>query len=43
MAFITGIGADINSDADWAKFQKEMADMGLEDYRVFVQTAYDRQ
>ena len=43
MAFITGIGADINSDADWAKFQQEMADMGLEEYRVLVQTAYDRQ
>ena len=44
MEFITGVGgSDINSDADWAKFQKEMEDEGLEEYRKLVQTAYARQ
>ena len=43
MAFITGIGADINNDADWQAFQDEMVKMGLEDYQKLVQTAYDRQ
>jgi hypothetical protein len=43
MAYITGIGADINSDSDWAAFQKEMKDLGLDEYATLVQTAYARQ
>lgn len=43
MAFVTGIGADINSNADWAAFQKELEDLGLAEYHKYVQTAYDRQ
>ena len=43
MAYITGIGADINSDSDWAAFQQEMKDLGLDDYAKVVQTAYARQ
>ena len=42
--FVTGIGdgSNINSDADWAAFLAELEDMGLETYRDYVQTAYDR-
>ena len=43
MAFITGIGADINSDADWATFQSEMEKMGLQQYADLLQTVYERQ
>ena len=43
LAFITGIGADINNDADWNAFQQEMKDLGLEEYAKVVQTAYARQ
>ena len=43
MAFVTGIGADINSDADWAAFIKHMEDEGLAEYQKLVQTAYERQ
>jgi len=43
-AFITGIGDyDITKDADWEKFQKQMKEMGLDEYQKVVQTAYDRQ
>ena len=43
MNFITGIGADINSDTDWQKFLATLDEMGLDEYQNFVQTAYDRQ
>ena len=45
MAFITGIGdnADINNDAHWAAFLKQLEDEGLAEYQNYVQTAYDRQ
>ena len=43
MAFITGIGGDINSDTDWNNFQAKMAELGLAEYQNLVQTAYDRQ
>ncbi len=43
MAFVTGVGADINSDADWNAFLKELEDLGLAEYQKYVQTAYDRQ
>ena len=43
MAFVTGVGADINNDADWNDFQKQMEELGLAEYQKYVQTAYDRQ
>lgn len=43
MAYITGIDADINSDADWEAFQAEMIELGLEDYAFVVRTAYARE
>ena len=43
MAYITGIDADINSDADWNAFQAELLELGLEEYAFVVRTAYARQ
>ena len=39
----TGVGADINNDADWNDFQKQLEELGLAEYQKYVQTAYDRQ
>ena len=43
MAFVTGVGADINNDADWQDFQNQLKELGLDEYQKYVQTAYDRQ
>lgn len=43
MAFITGIGEDINDDASWNAFLAKLDEMGLAQYQNYVQTAYDRQ
>jgi putative aldouronate transport system substrate-binding protein len=39
--FCTGI-LDPNSDADWNNYLKELKDLGLDDFRNLVQTAFDR-
>ncbi len=43
MAFVTGIGADINDPADWDKFLATLDEMGMAEYQTLVQTAYERQ
>lgn len=41
--FIRGDGKDINNDADWNAYLKELNDMGLEKVVKQDQAAYDRQ
>ena len=42
--FITGSGGkDINNDADWAEFHREMKEEGYEDLLAMYQRCYERQ
>ena len=40
--FITGEGKDIDNDADWNAYVKQVTDLGLDDLTKVYQTAYDR-
>ena len=40
--FITGEGKDIDSDADWNAYVKQVTDLGLDDLTKVYQAAYDR-
>lgn len=42
-AFVTGVGADVNDDKQWADYLKQLDTLGLEAYANYVQTIYDRQ
>lgn len=39
--FVTGV-LDPNSDKDWNNYLAELKKLGLEDYRSYLQTSYDR-
>lgn len=40
--FIIGEGKDIDNDADWNAYVKQVTDLGLDDLTKVYQTAYDR-
>lgn len=42
-AFTTGDGKDINNDADWNAYIKELEDLGIETWREQAQKLYDEQ
>ena len=43
MAFVTGIGSNINNPADWNAFLAKLDELGLAEFQTLVQTAYERQ